>query len=121
VSENWLHDDRVETIGVLSELIGYSEQLPYDRTVPMDHYFSDISVEPFIRHYDDKDGFQLRLQFRHVLEDEITLDRVRVRLISSTSAQAKDIWLVTSGPVELKGGICRIWLDSNVRQIRYAP
>lgn len=112
---NWLDDDKVETTGVLSELIEYSEQLPYDRSVAMNQYFSDISLEPFVRHYDDKDGFQLRLHFTHVLEDEIQLSKAKVRLISATSAQAKEIWLETSGPIDVKKGVCRIWLGSNVR------
>lgn len=113
-SGNWLNDDKLDTSSVLSELIEYSEQLPYDRTVSMSHYFDDISVEPYIRHYEDKDGFQLRLQFRHLLEDETTFDHAKVRLISANSAQAKEIWLESSEPIDVKKGLCRIWLGSNV-------
>lgn len=114
VSEEWLNDDEVDTTSVFTELVAFSEQLPYDKTVPMSHYFGDISVEPYVRHYDDKDGFQLRLQFRHVLEDDVELKNTKVRLISATSAQGKDIWLESSDVVQLKQGMCRIWLGSNV-------
>jgi hypothetical protein len=114
VSKNWLDDDKVDTTGVLSELVEYSEQLPYDRTVSLTQYFGDVSVEPYVRHYDDKDGFQLRLQFRHVLEDDIELNKAKVRLISAISAQAKDIWLESSAAIQLKKGVCRVWLNSNV-------
>jgi hypothetical protein len=113
-SINWLDDDQVDTAGVLSELVAFSPQLPKDKMVAMNHFFSDISVEPYVRHYDEKDGFQLRLQFRHLVDDEITLDQARIRLVSVTSSQAKDIWLENAEPVTLKKGICRIWLGSNV-------
>ncbi|KAF2742892.1 hypothetical protein M011DRAFT_471787 [Sporormia fimetaria CBS 119925] len=114
ISRNWLDDDKVDTTGYLTELVEYSEQLPYDRAAPMSGFFNDIAVDPYIRHYEDKDGFQLRLQFRHVLEDEVQVDRAKVRLISSTSVQAKEIWLESAAPIDLKRGMCRVWLDSNV-------
>jgi hypothetical protein len=117
LSKNWLDDDKLETTGIMSELIAYSEQLPYDRTVAMNHYFEDICVDSCVRHYDDKDGFQLRLQFRHVLEDEVVLDRANVRLVSAASGQGKEIWLENTEPIKVKRGICRMWLDCNVSSI----
>lgn len=110
----WLNDDRVDTLGVFHELVDFSPQLPYDVTVQMPRYFGDISVEPYVRHYDDKDGFQLRLQFRHVLEDEIEFRAAKVRLISADSTQGKDIWLESPEPAILKKGLNRLWLGCNV-------
>lgn len=107
---DWLNDDKVDTAGVFDELTNYSQQLPYDVTVQMSKYFGDISVEPYVRHYDDKDGFQLRLQFRHVLEDEVEIRAVKVSLISANSTQGKEIWLENSEPTQLKKGLSRVWL-----------
>ncbi|KAF2640852.1 TMEM1 family protein-like protein [Massarina eburnea CBS 473.64] len=112
--KDWLDDDKVDTTGDLADLVDYSQQLTYDLTVSMAKYFNDIVVEPYVRHFDDKDGFQLRLQFRHVLEDEIELDQTRVRLINATQVQGKDIWLESSEPIKVKKGMCKIWLGSNV-------
>ena len=114
VPTDWLNDDKVDTTGVFDELINYSQQLPYDVTVQMPKYFGDISVEPYVRHYDDKDGFQLRLQFRHVLEDEIEIRAVKVSLISTSSSPGKEIWLENSEPTELKKGLSRVWLGCMV-------
>lgn len=114
---HWLDDDALETTGILSELVEYSEQLPYDRTVSMNHFFDDIAVEPYVRHYDDKDGFQLRLQFRHPLEDDLTFDYAKIRLINVTNAQAREIWLESSEPVVAKKGVCQAWLGCNVSNI----
>jgi hypothetical protein len=111
---DWLNDDKVDTSGIFNELVELSQQLPYDVTVQMPKYFGDISVEPYVRHYDDKDGFQLRLQFRHILEDEVEIKAAKVRLVSTDSTQGKDIWLESSNPMRLKKGLTRIWLDCNV-------
>lgn len=112
----WLNDDKVETTDVFSELIEYSQQLTYDITVQMSKYFGDISVEPYVRHYDDQDGFQLRLHFRHLLEDEVEIQAAKIRLVNALNPQAKDILLETSGPIQLKRGLNRAWLGCKVRQ-----
>ncbi|KAF1961105.1 hypothetical protein CC80DRAFT_436652 [Byssothecium circinans] len=112
--KDWLDDDKVDTTGALEDLVNYSQQLTYDMPVPMVKYFNDIVVEPYVRHFDAKDGFQLRLQFRHVLEDEIEIDQVKVRLINAIHVQGKDIWLESLEPVRVKKGVCKIWVDSNV-------
>lgn len=113
-SHEWLNDDNVDTTDVLHEIVGYSQQLPYDVTVQMAKYFSDISVEPYVRHYEDKDGFQLRLQFRHLLEDEIEIRAAKIRLVSSVSNQAKDVWLEETGTIQVKKGLNRMWIGCNV-------
>ncbi|KAF2443555.1 hypothetical protein P171DRAFT_389859 [Karstenula rhodostoma CBS 690.94] len=112
--KDWLNDDQVSTVGIFSELVEYSQQLPYDVNVQMAKYFNDIVVEPYVRHFDGKDGFQLRLQFRHLLEDEIEFDKAKIRLIDATSAQGKDIWLESTEAAPVAKGICRVWLSSNV-------
>ncbi|OAL01667.1 hypothetical protein IQ06DRAFT_375944 [Phaeosphaeriaceae sp. SRC1lsM3a] len=114
---DWLNDDKVNTSGIFTELIDFSQQLPYDVTVQMPKYFGDISVLPYVRHYDDKDGFQLRLQFRHILEDEIEIKAAKVRLVSADASQAKDIWLETSEPTRLQKGLARLWLGCNINTI----
>jgi hypothetical protein len=115
---NWLNDDKVHTagIGILNELIEFSQQLPYDVTAQMNKYFGDISVEPYVRHYDEKDGFQLRLHFRHIFEDDVTIKAVKVRLVCADPSQGKEIWLETSKPTNLKKGLARLSLDCNVSQ-----
>ncbi|OCK77953.1 TMEM1 family protein-like protein [Lepidopterella palustris CBS 459.81] len=113
-TSGWLDDDKVDTAGFLTELIDYSNRLPYDVTVPMSKYFGDITVEPYVRHYDDKDGFQLRLQFRHLLEDDIVIQKARVRLISAVSGHSKEIWLESENAMNLRRGMARTWLNSNI-------
>lgn len=118
--KDWLNDAKVDTTGVFKQLIAYSEQLPKDKNPLMAKYFDDIVVEPYLRHFDNKDGFQLRLQFRHILEDDIEIDKAKVRLTSATATQGKEIWLESSGPIEVTKGLCRLWLSSNVSK-RISP
>lgn len=113
--QDWLNDDKVDTTGVFHELVNYSQQLPYDVTVKMPQYFDDVSVEPYVRHYDGKDGFQLRLQFRHLLEDDIEIQAAKVRLTSTAQTPGKELWLENSDATQLSKGLNRIWLGCNVR------
>ncbi|KAF7572199.1 hypothetical protein PtrM4_096990 [Pyrenophora tritici-repentis] len=117
IHRDWLNDDKVDTTDVFHEIIGYSQQLPYDVTVQMSKYFGDVSVEPYVRHYDDKDGFQLRLHFRHLLEDEIEIRAAKIRLVSAISNQTKDVWLEETGEIQLKKGVNRMWIGCNVNTI----
>ncbi|KAF1363866.1 hypothetical protein EJ07DRAFT_151952 [Lizonia empirigonia] len=111
---DWLNDDTVDTGGVLNEVVNYSQQLPYDVSAQMADYFTDIVVEPYVRHYEDKDGFQLRLQFRHILEDEIEVRAAKIRLVSANSTTARDIWLETPEAMTIKKGLTRVWLGCNI-------
>jgi hypothetical protein len=114
IPNDWLNDDQVNTAGIFSEIVDYSQQLPYDVNVQMAKYFNDIVVEPYVRHFDGKDGFQLRIQFRHLLEDEVEFDKAKIRLIDANSAQSKDIWLESTEAGRITKGVCRVWLSSNV-------
>ncbi|KAK5143460.1 hypothetical protein LTR04_001888, partial [Oleoguttula sp. CCFEE 6159] len=110
----WADDDSVHSAGYLGDLIAFSEKLPQNVVVPLSDYFGNINVEPYIRHYDGKDGFQLRLQFKHLLVDEITVQRAKVRLVSGLSGQSREVWLENAGPFRLIRGLMKFWLDSNV-------
>ncbi|KAF2024585.1 hypothetical protein EK21DRAFT_104558 [Setomelanomma holmii] len=114
---DWLNDDKVDTSGVFNDLVQFSQQLPYDVTVQMSKYFGDVSVEPYVRHQEDKDGFQLRLQFRHILEDEVEIKAAKVRLVCADNAQAKDIWLENAEAMQLRKGLNKLWLECNVNTI----
>ncbi|KAI8943647.1 hypothetical protein NX059_001632 [Plenodomus lindquistii] len=116
-SLDWLNDDKVDTTGLFQELVSYSQQLPYDITVKMGKYFGDISVEPYVRHYDDKDGFQLRLQFRHLLEDDIEIRAAKVRLVSTAQTPGKELWLEMTDTTQLKNGLNRMWLGCNINTV----
>jgi len=112
----WLDDDRLDTTGLLRDLINFSDELPpnYDVSAPMNRYFLDFHVEPYIQHYEDQDGFRLKLSFRHILEDDFTVDKAKVRLLSTTVGGSKDVWLESTEKFDVKQGVISTWLHSNV-------
>ncbi|KAF2097133.1 hypothetical protein NA57DRAFT_66812 [Rhizodiscina lignyota] len=113
-SRSWLDDDDVPSRDLLTELVEYSEELPYDVSVSMDTFFANITVEPYVVHYDDRDGFRLLLKFRHLLDDDLTLTSVSLKLVGTTAEQKKDIFLTSDGFVEVEKGIAKCWLHTNV-------
>lgn len=110
----WIDDDRLDTTGILQELVTFSEELPYDVPAPMSRYFSDVVADPHIQHYPDQDGFQMKLSFRHLLEDDIDIDKAKIRLVSMGAGENRDIWLETKEKLEMKQGHTTTWLHSDV-------
>lgn len=112
-SPAWFDDQSVDVEGVIGQLSVFSKELPYNFTAPLMDFFADVHVSHEILHYDDKDGFALDVQFRHLLEDDLTLDQVRLRL-SNAQDVSQEIWLQSDGQVDLKRGLVKLKLHSNV-------
>ncbi|KAL1306481.1 hypothetical protein AAFC00_005176 [Neodothiora populina] len=112
-SSAWHDDEAIDINGILADLSVYSKDLPYNFTSPMMDFFDDIHISPEVTHYEDKDGFCLDVQFRHLLEDEFTLEKVRLRLVS-TQEPVQEIWLGSDTEVELKRGLMKLKLHSNI-------
>ncbi|TLD31774.1 TMEM1 family protein-like protein [Venturia nashicola] len=110
----WLDEDLMDTERSLDELILYSEALPYDRYVAMERFFSDINVEPYVRHFKDRDGFSLQIKFRHVLHESLTVDKTVMRLRMADGGSTREISLENGDAVELKTGINSIPVHANV-------
>jgi len=113
----WLDDDFIDTQALLAELVGFSDGLPYDVQTPMTDYFAGVVVEPHIRHFTEKDGFQMRLRFRHLLEDDLPIDRASIRLVSTTSGHNREVWVESEEPLVVKRGSLKLWLSSKVRTL----
>lgn len=109
----WLNEETVDVTGSLEELVAFSEELPYNFTAPMSDYFADIDVSPVVLHYPDKDGFSLNIAFRHLLDEDLVVDRVRVRLTLASDAN-QEIILQSDGSVSLQHGIVKLQVHSNI-------
>ncbi|KAI9877272.1 MAG: hypothetical protein M1830_004355 [Pleopsidium flavum] len=98
---------------LMADLVSYSAELQHEISVPMDRYASNISVNQQLRHFDDKDGFQLQLSFRCLLEDRISIQYARIKVSGTTDGQPKEIWLQNDESLTLELGLVRIWVTSN--------
>jgi hypothetical protein len=103
---------------ILPELLAYSAQLPYDITVDMATYFQNIAVDPYIRHYQERDGFFLKLKFKSSFATALQIDRAIVTLLSVDHGSSGEIVLESNGP-ELVSGSSTIKVHSHVRFVYY--
>ncbi|KAG9957193.1 hypothetical protein KCU61_g9292, partial [Aureobasidium melanogenum] len=109
----WLDEETVDVSGVLGELVSFSEELPYNFTASMSDFFAGIDVSPEIALHPDQDGFGLNVRFKHLLDDDLQIDRVKLRLVLVTDA-SQEILLQSDGPLELKRGLTNLQVHSNV-------
>lgn len=98
---------------ILPELLDYSAQLPYDITVDMTTYFQAVAVDPYIRHYQDRNGFFLKLKFKSGFANALQIDRATVTLHSVDNGPSGEIVLESNGP-ELVSGVSVIKVHSHV-------
>lgn len=110
----WQDDDHIETSGILAELVEYSAELPYDMPVKMDKYFTDIAVDPHIKHSNESDGFSIRIKFRHLLDDNLEVDGVRVRLSNISDKISRGFWLESESLSVLHSGMNSLHAHANV-------
>ena len=113
-TSKWLEDDNMDVSGLMTELLEFSSELPYNVTVPMTEHFDHIKVNPVIHHFEDHDGFQMQIQLRHLFEDGIEAHTMKVRLVANVAGQTKEIWLQGQVPVMIKQGSQSFWLNTNV-------
>ena len=102
--------------GHLGDLISESRSLNDFISIPMDSYFGDIYLEPFLRHYESHDGFQLLLCFQNLVPETFEAQKIRVRIATVEKEPRYEIWLAAEGIQKLEPGSARVLLRSDVRQ-----
>ncbi|GAB7352948.1 hypothetical protein MBLNU459_g3523t3 [Dothideomycetes sp. NU459] len=112
-SAAWVDEETIDVGGFLDELVVFSDELPYNFIASMMDFFTDIRVDPEVLHYTDKDGFSLRLQFRNLFEDMVDLDRIKLRLVLAGDP-SREIWLESAGIVNLRSGVVKLNVSSNI-------
>lgn len=108
------HQTRGYASGHLGGLISASKSVDQHISIPMDRYFGDIRLDPFLRHYESHDGFQLLLHFQYLMPEGLQAEKVRVRIITIGKDQRYEIWLATEGIQRMEPGTVKVLLGSNV-------
>ncbi|KEQ98887.1 hypothetical protein AUEXF2481DRAFT_1718 [Aureobasidium subglaciale EXF-2481] len=109
----WLDEETVDVTSILEELVSFSGELPYNFNATMSEFFANINVSPEIMHYSGKDGFSLNVHFTHLLDEDLILDRVKLRLVL-VSDGSQEILLQSDGPLTLKRGLAKLQVHSSV-------
>lgn len=102
------------TTECLNRLLSVSKTLDVEVTAPLSDYFDNIDLGRYIRHFTDRDGFELSLKLRSLLPIDIQAQSVRVRMISTEGEQRSELWLATEGPQNVKLGTGELIVKSNV-------
>nr|POE53403.1 trafficking protein particle complex subunit 10 [Quercus suber] len=102
-----------EHAGVLTDVLKVSAGLSNEITRPMDEIFEDVRLEREVKHFANKDGFALDLDFRHRLDDTIKIDQIAARLVGLDDP-SHEIWLASPGAVELVPGKVQVELQASV-------
>lgn len=106
--------EQEQLAGYVSDLFEAAGTLQKDITASLGDFFADLRVEPAIRLYDDKDGFQIQLSLRFLLGPQIEINSVKVRLVSASSSQNAEHWIEGSTSFVIKSSTTKILIDSSV-------
>lgn len=106
--------EQEQLAGYVSDLFEGAGSLQKDVTASLVDFFADLHVEPAIRLYDDKDGFQIQLSLRYLLGPQIEIDSLKVRLVSATNSQNAEHWIEGSTSLVIKSSTTKILVDSSV-------
>ncbi|KAJ5664026.1 hypothetical protein N7507_004757 [Penicillium longicatenatum] len=98
--------------GYVSDLFQGLGCLQKDVTTSLVDFFADFQVDPAIRLYDDKDGFQIQMELRFLLGPQIEIDSIKVRLVSASPSQSVEHWIEGSTKVVIKSTKTKILIDS---------
>ncbi|PGH04895.1 hypothetical protein AJ80_08444 [Polytolypa hystricis UAMH7299] len=97
----------------VDDLFNVSVSLPKAVSAPLSYFFSGFDISPMIRHFEDRDGFQLQLSLRYLLGQNIKIEDVKVRLVSAFNSQ-NELWLGRSDEIVVKSTPTKILLESYV-------
>ncbi|KAF2221432.1 trafficking protein particle complex subunit 10 [Elsinoe ampelina] len=95
----------------LQQLVDFSKDSSNPFKAAFEDLFGDLDIDLEIKHFEDKDGFGISLNFGSTI-DEASIDSVKLKLIS-TSAPTPELILSTEGPVQVTGGRTQVQLNSS--------
>ena len=110
------YDASMSTDAHVRDLLNYSKQLGQQVVIPMERIFADIQVPPYPRQCEEKDGFQLQLGLRYLIQTELEVQSVKLRIIGTAGIQGREVWLEGKRGLSLKRGVVTSWLETNVRE-----
>ncbi|KZF20753.1 hypothetical protein L228DRAFT_262661 [Xylona heveae TC161] len=100
--------------GCMIELIKHTPSLTSPVAVPIDQFFEAISVDNYLQHFDDRDGFQVQLRLRYLLDDSLAAQKVKVRIVDNSLSQPREIWLQNDRDVTFVRGMNKLMVGANV-------
>ena len=100
--------------GSFLDLIDTSKRLKEPVHVPLERYFRKISLDPYIQHLENQDGFQMMLTLVSVIRDEVNADRVKIHIVNTSDKHPWEIWLSSAKHVLMTPGQVQIPVTGKV-------
>ncbi|KAJ5135657.1 uncharacterized protein N7515_004935 [Penicillium bovifimosum] len=99
--------------GHVRDLFEASGALQKDIPASLTDFFADLRVDPAIRLFDSRDGFQIQLSLRFLLGRQIEIDNLKLRLVSAHGSQNSEHWIESSAKFVVKSSSTQILIDSS--------
>ncbi|KAK3940892.1 trafficking protein particle complex subunit 10 [Diplogelasinospora grovesii] len=107
------YPERSAISGFLADLLTVSTSLEKEVKIPLTSFFCDVEIEGSPVYDDGQDSFSLCLKMRSLLVDEFEAQVVGMRIVNPAAGGHKEIWLRSKGPVVIKSGRNKVWLQSS--------
>jgi hypothetical protein len=98
----------------VDDLFRLSRDLPKEVSAPLHDFFGGLEIEPRVWQREESDGLQLRFRIRSLLDKDMVLQRVRVKLVEQADVSPREIWLESSERVLVKAVLSPVIVESNV-------
>lgn len=85
----------------LKDLLRISKKLEQPVTALLTDFFSEISIRPYLEHFESKDGFRVAIDIGNVMLDGIYIQRLQLRLLSADEGLGREVWLSSEGSVKM--------------------
>ena len=115
------HEELVPDEPYLADVLQITATFQREVQVPLYNYFSQVEVDGTTRYHPGKDSFALQLRLRYLLDEDISIDKARVRITPTIGDIGREIWLESDITVVFKKGIVKFVVQSNVSYCIYLP
>ena len=102
---------------VLRDLLSNSKNLSTPVRVPIDRYFEDATLSPYLRHLQNHGEFELDLAMCQDMTNVLDINEIKVKLTSVAETTVSEIWLQSRGITRLQRGKSTVPLVSSVRNV----
>ena len=111
------HDAMVPTEPYLEELLQITKTLQHEVQVPLQNFCAYIEVEGTPKYHPEQDSYALQIRLRYLLQEDMTIEKVSVKLGSTGGDLSRDLWLESEGSVVMKPGEVTFTVQSNVSKV----
>ncbi|KAL9583907.1 MAG: hypothetical protein Q9212_002435 [Teloschistes hypoglaucus] len=98
------HEKSLQLGHYLRDVIDASARLQQTISAPLHNFFGYVSLDPYIRHFDNQDGFKTRLKLQNLMGARLEAQEVRVKIVGVGTDQHDEIWLRTEASEVLHPG-----------------